>query len=255
MSETQKLIREARFGPPKSWKTGAVVTSYPRPLLCLECDEGGMDICPGAIKIKQSDFYTATQQARKDLPSVSYVDFTENYKPEMSLDLSVERNPNSFPEVVRAINYLTKSCPWRTVVLDSTSALQKFILGYVAATAPAQLADARKWAATVGGKIDNIITVLGSLKDTHVVTIMHEDYEKNELTQIVTTNPMLYSKLRLYVGGILSQFFYQKIYNGKPTLWAQDDGMIKGVGSRWPDLTNKKQITPPTCKEIYGEIT
>jgi hypothetical protein len=41
-----KYIREGRMGPPKSFKTGAVLGTYPKPLLCLEFDESGGDIIP-----------------------------------------------------------------------------------------------------------------------------------------------------------------------------------------------------------------
>jgi hypothetical protein len=254
MPTEQKLIREARFGPPKCWKTGSVVSSYPKPLLVLQCDLNGIDIItPQPPHIPLTEFDAWTKKERKALPLISYVDFNENYKPGMTLEMEVQKNSDSFPQIVRTVNALSRNCPWRTVVLDSTTSMQGFIYGYLASTAPQQLADARKWAASIGKKIDEVITVLSNLKDTHIVVIMHEDVETNEITKQSSFTPMLYSKLRLYVGGILSQLFYQKMDQGKPTIWTGDDGFIRGVGARWPDLRERKKITPPTCQEIYGQ--
>lgn len=41
-----KQIREIRWGPPKSFKTGAVAGTYPKPLLYFGFEEAGLDVIP-----------------------------------------------------------------------------------------------------------------------------------------------------------------------------------------------------------------
>jgi hypothetical protein len=169
------------------------------------------------------------------------------------MDLNMPPNAEGWPGFHKVAKTLITSCPYRTVVIDSFTSLQKLLYGYIVSTSPAQLADARKWAFTIGQKVDQVISAFAMLPNTHVVFIFHEDQEKNELTSEINTNPMLYSKLRLYTGGILSQFFYQKMEGGKAVLYTQATGFVKGIGARWPDLMNRPKITPPTFNEIYGK--
>jgi len=50
-----KLIRELRMGPPKQFKTGAVVGTYPKPLLLCQFDRGGVDIVPPRAFVADKD--------------------------------------------------------------------------------------------------------------------------------------------------------------------------------------------------------
>jgi hypothetical protein len=50
-----KLIRELRWGPPKSFKTGAVTGTYPKPMLYLGFDVDGLSVIPSKNAIKGND--------------------------------------------------------------------------------------------------------------------------------------------------------------------------------------------------------
>lgn len=261
-----KLIREGRFGPPKTFKTGAIVGTYPRPMLVLELDSGGLDIIPSTpftggdkIKIevtakdittiKFSELATYCSKKPEELPPITCLDLASHAPREISLNYDAPVDTETFISTINSCNQVIKKCPWKTVVLDNTTTLSDAIYNHLAATNKGLLADARKWAPTVGNKIKAVLAEMCNL-NAHFVVIMHEDTEKDELTGIIKTEPMIFSKYRQLVGGFLSQFFYQKLVNGVPKIITADNGFIKGLGARWPELHKENGVT---FKEIYGK--
>lgn len=262
-----KLIREGRFGPPKTFKTGAVVGTYPRPLLVLEMDAGGLDVIPATphkaataikIDIEQKDVVFCTpdkfsewsSKPTTEQPQVLCLDLTSAARNQITLDIKPLKNPTTFPMIVTAINaLLSGKCPWKTVVLDNTTSLSDAIYGYFASANEGIFADARKWAPAIGDKVKYILMECCKLP-CHFVAIMHEDTDKNETTGEIRTEPMIYSKYRQIVGGGLSQFFYQCKRGGQPKILTNDNGFIKGLGPRWPELPNECGVT---FNDIYGE--
>lgn len=263
-----KLIREGRFGPGKTFKTGSIVGTYPRPLLVLEVDAEGLDIIPeqqttradyiklevtakDVVTIKADDFDAWCKKPISEQPKILCVDLANRTRQAISGDVKPQPNPNSFPAIFRTINTLLAAnpCPWKTVVLDNTSSLSESVFGYFAATNATNFTDARKWAPDIGNKVKAIIAELCKLP-CHFVVIMHEDTEKDETTGVIKTEPMIFSKYRQLVGSVVSQFFHQCVKNKKPVIETMDNGYIKGLGSRWPEL-------PPDCgptfNDIYGE--
>lgn len=263
-----KLIREGRFGPPKCFKTGAVVGSYPKPLLLLNTDEGGWSVFPrrseplrkdaipfevffeDIVQIPPAQLAEFCHKKTDDLPPVTVIEIvdlvkqrlmTENYQP-----LANSQPLNDF---VKAVNLLVREgCPWRTVVVDSITGLNDIVLSHVAQTNTAALLDARKWAPMSGIKVAQCIGVITSLP-AHCVFIFHESYRENEQTQETRVAPLVHSQMRDRIGGLLSQWFYAFKQNGKPMIRTSDQGLIKGVGARWP--ANLPDVVGPCFKDIY----
>lgn len=266
-----KLIREGRFGAPKTWKTGAVVGTYPRPLLLLNCDEGGYDVFPSRSEKVRPDFVPfevfqeditvikATQlpeycrKRTEDLGPVTVVEVLDLIKKKQMTQLYQPlANTGPLNDFVAAVNNLViVGNPWKTVVLDSITGLNDLILEHVSADNPKALADPRKWAPMAGGKVAQCIGVLTSLK-AHCVFIFHESYRENEATQEIRIAPLVHSQFRDRVGGLLSQWFYSFKQNGRPMIRTNDLGLIKGIGARWP--SNLPDVCGPTFKDIYQGV-
>lgn len=251
MTETKKFIREGRMGPPKTWKTGAVVSSYPRPMLVLEGDEGGLDVVNepiswlltdelSAVLDPKSTWTPAALTAWKFTPSASSIRLTESY--------DVQGNRAPFSDFIKIANLLLARCPFKTIVIDPVTRLSDIILAHLAVTQASQMADPRKWAFSVGNMVAKIISAFNAIP-AHTVYIMHSAVDKNELTGEIRHEPVVYSKVRDLIGGLLSQFFFQNIEAGKAVIYTQPFGPVMGVGARWPH--NLPTKIGPLYKDIY----
>jgi|SRR5882724_343562 len=265
---TYKLIREGRFGPGKTWKTGAIVNTYPKPMLVLELDSGGLDII-SAVAPSRAD-YIKTDITSKDIKTITTPDELISLQAKTTVEQAIitcydfgnkkskaisdafepQADSDSFPHFIKVANLvLTKPCPWKTVVLDNTTSLSNIIMGKLAAVNKGIFSDARKWSPAIGDKIKAVIAEFTCLP-CHFVVIMHEATDKNETTGEIRTEPAIYSAYRQLVGTVLSQFFYQTKKNGKPVIITNDNGFIKGLGSRWPEVPNECGVT---FNELYGK--
>ena len=244
-----KLIREGRFGPPKSYKTGAVMSSYPRPILGITMKREEMDVIKEPVDwIEVADLAARCKTTPKPVSAIACgniktFDLLESY--------NIPADNTTWPNLVKVVNtLLTAGCPWKTVVIDNTTDLSTAILRHLSATNNGMLADARKWAPAISAKVEQIIEVCSKLP-CHFIILMHEETEKNETTSQVSTTPALFAKFRERVGGGLSQMFYQVIEGGKPMVYTQSQGFVKGIGARWPsDLPAK---VGPLFNDIYGK--
>ena len=249
-----KLIRELRMGPPKCWKTGAVVGTYPRPLLVLNFDQEGLDVITEAITpISVVDFETVCKLPVDKQPPLSVVDFCDTQVKLMTEVYVPQGATKPFKEFVETVNRLVRvGCPWKTIVLDSASGLGDAILAHIAATNASSLASALKWAPMIGGKVHQCMGVMTSIQ-SHVVFIFHASTpEKDETTQQVEITPLVASKwARDRVGSLVSQYFYQCIESGKPIIHTRDNGYVRGIGCRWPNGLAPK--VGATFKDIYGK--
>jgi hypothetical protein len=264
-----KLIREGRFGSPKTFKTGAVCGTYPRPLLLLNIDEEGYSVFPrrnepiakgfipfevfaeDLVLVKPSDLSAFCKQSADKLPPVTVIDVVDMTKQRLMTDFYVPiANDEPLKDFVSTVNTLIREgCPWRTVVVDSVTGLNEVVLSHVAATNKSTLLDPRKWAPMCGNKIAQMIGVLSSLS-CHFVCIFHESFRENEATQEIRIAPLVHSQVRDRIGGLFSQWLYAFKQNNQPKIRTNDFGLVKGVGCRWP--LNLPDITGPTYKEIYG---
>lgn len=263
-----KLIREGRFGPPKCFKTGSVVGTYPKPMLVLSLDPGGLDIIPGKglehkggcilditqediVTIKPADFDTWKAKPLTEQPKVLCVDFSMPSPQAIDLMFAQKKDSESMPTFIATCNSVLKGpTPWKTVVLDNLTRVSEIIHGFISHSNAKMLLDARQWASSIGQKI-GVINAEFTKLPCHYVVIMHESTDKNEITGEIRTEAMIYSQYRNVIGGVLSQFFHQKKSNGKPIIDTTDMAYVKGIGPRWP------VNLPPECgvtfKEIYGE--
>lgn len=248
-----KLIREIRFGMPKQWKTGAVVSTYPRPLLALVFEEGGLDVVQEPIVyIKPSELAEMLTRSVDKIPPIVAIDFCDESKQVLTGMYAATGNREGFESVIMVINLLVqaKTMPFKTIVLDSITQMSEVILRHIAATQAAAMADARKWAGNIGLKIAQIMGVLNSV-NAHVVYIMHAEMQQNEQTNEISVLPLVHSKLRNKIGALVSQFLYACKEGGKPVVYTTDKGFIKGIGCRWP--ANLPPVCGATFKDIYGK--
>ncbi len=246
-----KLIHEGRFGPPKSFKTGAVVGTYPRPLFVLSFDAGGLEIVREPITyIKTEGLAEWVKKPTASLPPITAIDFSGLGRGQLSTTFVPTPDGVTFDLTIKAINLLSQSCPWKTVVLDTVTGLSDCIYAFQSATLSAALADPRKWAGNIGMKVKAIIARVNSLP-CHSVFIMHSEDTKNEQTGDISEKPMIYSRLRDEAGGLFSQFFYSFIESGQPKIRTQSFGLVKGIGCRWP--ADLPAVCGPRFNDIYGK--
>src|SRR6185312_5949992 len=182
-----KFIRELRMGARKQYKTGSVVSTYPRPLLVLNFDESGLDIIKDPVfSIDPAKFDDACKQKLEELHPISVVDFCDTQTKVMSETYGTIGAKDPFKKFVATVNSLVRvGCPWKTVVVDSVSGLGDVILAHMAETSSSSMASALKWAPMVGGKIHQCLGVMTALQ-CHIVFICHcSSPDKDETTGIV----------------------------------------------------------------------
>lgn len=261
-----KLIRELREGRPMTYKTGAVIGSYPYPMLVLSGDPHGMTIVPAIPTSPTSPFkmqfttkdieyktlnevIAMSQLPREQLPKCTVFQFslggsnllTDLYQPTPDL--------KSFPDFNRLGNALVSKCPWKTVIVDPITELQNVIFAHLAGAQSGLLATPMKWAPAIGMKVINTLSTFHRLS-AHLVAIFHTSTpDKDETTSVVSAEPILFgAKARDAVGGIFAQVFAAEIMGGKPMVFTQSTGYYKGIGAKWP------HGLPATCGADFDSI-
>ena len=272
-----KYIRELRMGRPKMFKTGAVVGTYPKPLLYLGFDRDGISIIPrSSYKAEQSAVVmdcsyeditfaktgTMSQEIAKPTHSkITVFDYTQD----MPLELMLTYTPQSAQlaaqqfqapltgDYNQLVAYYRKtgSIPWKTIVFDSMTGYGEVIKMHLAQANPNAMADARQWAYMTGEKQRQLCLSMTGLP-AHIVVIFHTtEPEVNEETKMITELPNAYAKsFRDVVGGLFSQYFYATKEGGKPVIKNADHMFVKGVGSRWP--AGLAATVAPDFNSIYG---
>lgn len=243
-----KYIREARFGAPKTWKTGSILATYPKPMCVLMYDAGGHE-----IHKKAEDIEVITKvEALPTTPSkpITVLDLSFKASQDMEDTYTPAKDKDVFEQTVRAINALRKSCPYKTILVDPVTELSNAIWRHQAVANSAALADARKWAGNIGMKVQQVIDYVNALP-CNTVFIFHNEVNKDELTGKITEQPMVYSNLRNYLGGKFTQFFYQGLKAGVPMLRTNGFELVQGIGCRWPTFTT--EWVGPTFNDIYGK--
>lgn len=270
-----KYIREGRMGKQKTCKTGCVVGTYPKPMLVLLYDEGGLDVIPSKanvatdkdairfdvtaeeiVTIKPSGFAEWLARPMADQPKVLCVDLCDATTKVAAMDFKPIANSMVQQGTIDVINALSTRnangpLPWRTVVMDPITRLQDGIIGHIAQSSSDSLKNAMVWAPMVGSKVYQILGVITSL-NAHVVVLFHSAEEKDERTGSINENAVIYgSKARSAVGALFSQWVYAAKQGHKPVIFTQDQGFIKGVGCRWP--ANLPAICGADFQSIYGK--
>jgi len=253
-----KLIREARMAPPKSYKTGSVGETYPLPMLFLQFDQDGCDvICKREVrKIKPIELDFILQKPETVFPQITEIAYYDIVKPTISAlaeDAYVpQNNIQTYKEFVANLIKLSTiaedKIPFRTVVLDGLSSLQRYQQQHMVSCAPKRMEDARNWAGAIGANILKLTSVAYSIR-TNVVILCHDVTQTNDKTDKVETLPYVYgTNTKKDFGGMPSQFFYQRITNGKALLYTKPVDYVSGIGARWP------QNLPNPCGCTYKEI-
>ena len=243
------------MGPPLTYKTGAVVETYPKPMLVFEFDRGGLDIVKQPIiecEASTAQIVPYCTMERTALPPILAIDFSKTRTKELSLGyVKQDSTPLIlFADVLNAV--ITNGCPLKTVVVDPVTGLTDAVIGHIGMTNSKAMEDARRWAHMAGEKVSQTIGVVQGLP-CHTVFIMHSTEDKNELTNEIKTLPMIPSSLRERIQGLFSQFFYAVLEKGqppKPFVLTQPEAYVKAIGARWPN--NLPAKCGATFQEIYG---
>jgi hypothetical protein len=247
----KKFIREGRMGPPFSYKTGAVVSSYPKPMLVLEFDTGGLDVVKAPIvEVDPSKIVLECKREQKDLPPIQAVLFNTVTKRQLDFaKLNTDGNAVSFAFLDVVNKIVLNGCPWKTIVLDPITGLTEAFIGHIYAVDSEAMKDARNWASRVGVLIQRSINVIQGLP-CHTVFIIHVQTDKNEITGEIVTEPMIPSAIRQHIGRLFSQMFYAVIEQGKPVVYTSPTGFVKSVGMRKPEASPAKMGA--LFSDIYG---
>jgi hypothetical protein len=271
----KKLIRELRWGPPKSLKTGAIAGTYPKPMLYLGFDVDGLSVIPSKNAPKDAaliQFDVAfedivmcepgklsewAKKPKSEQPKILWVDYTKVRPRELTLDYCPLKSQEALQKFQNPgtgdYNQLVNKTelPWETVVLDGVTGYMEVVLSHFSSANPGRMADARDWAFQVGQMVKRVMASMTMLP-CHSVVLMHDEMEKHELSQQINVIPSVYGKeLKQIVGGLFSQYFYSmKSQTGKPVVLMSDKMFVKGVGGRWPVLQGE---VAPDFKSIYGK--
>lgn len=266
-----KMIREARMGRPKTFKSGAILSSYPKPMLYYGLDRGGVDVVPSKnivlppdyiqpdtryedIKhIKPTDFATVANLPMEQQARITAVDFTLEMP--TTIDLSVKPMASQlqlqrFTEVHNATSQ-RPTLPWKTIVLDGATGLTDAVLAYISSTNPNAMTDARQWAGQAGAFVRKTILAMTALP-CHFVCILHSQVDANP-DGTMSEQPSVYSQvLRDDFFGLFSQVFYafKDPITGLPFIRVSDEYPVRGIGPRWP--LGLAKVNKPDFNSIYG---
>lgn len=259
-----KNIRELRIGRPKTYKTGAVVNTYPKPMLVFEGDEGGLSIAtqPVAWIKSYEEMLAACKTKREHQPApISAWQFANTTAKLFDAYGPIPRRGamaefNKFGNLLFQVQ--EQPFPWKTVVLDPATELTELILGDFCVAEPNKMKDARKWAYPVGLKVAQTIQAFFTLP-CHVVVIMHTSQEKevNDEGQVkrIYEEPVIYSKVRDFLGHLPDQYIYSdlRVIGGRreATVDILPTARMAGLGMRWP--THSKDKIGADFASIYGE--
>jgi hypothetical protein len=271
-----KLIRELRWGPPKSFKTGAVAGTYPKPMLYFGFDVDGLSVIPSKNTPK-NDQLVPFDVCYEDIvfcepgklrewvvkpleqqPKILCVDYTKVRPQTLTLDYSPLKSQEALQKfqdpLTGDFNQLCGKTilPWKTVVLDGVTGYMEVVMSHFSSLNPNRMADARDWAFQIGQMVKRVMCSFTMLP-CHSVILMHDEMEKNELSAQISIIPSVYGKeLKNISGGLFSQYFYamKNVNNGKPVILSNDKMFVKGVGGRWPILNGE---VAPDFRSIYGK--
>lgn len=250
-----KFIREGRFGPPKCWKTGSVLDTYPTPIGHINWDQGGYEITKRKHTVVDLPEWQAICRGDRSPPSdITVLDCSFRVEQALTTTYTPVPEEGTFNKTVHGINALHDSAkagklPFKTVVGDPITELSNSIYRHQAKLNTASLADPRKWAGNIGAKVQQTIWYLTALP-CNVVIIFHTEVQKDELTGKITELPMVYSNLRNYLGGMFTQFFYQSSFGKDVKIRTKAFENVNGIGARWPSFD--REMVDPTFKGIYG---
>lgn len=273
----KKLIRECRMGRPKTFKTGAILGSYPKPILHLSFDQGGVDVIPKSTDVITTPGYIKPDVSYEEVthlkpgqigttlatPFSKIVSIDYTISETMAIDLALTPAKASQPFTNFVNDYETlrsfiggkkaqgQELPWKTVCFDGITGFEQIVLNHISSANPGALADARQWASMVGGKVRQAILSLTTWP-CHVVVLMHSNLDVNELNKVISETPNVYSALRNDISGMFSQFFYSCVnFAGQPKIWTGAKDYVTGIGPRWP--LGLPQECAPDFHSIYGK--
>lgn len=228
------------LGPPRTHKT-RFFASVPKPAWIFDVGNGALSLAtdakPGEINILRFGNTVASK-----------IGTTHN------------RTPNAKPleDFITEFNKLFDLPPDKlpkTVGIDDLSELANMVMEYVLAKTGKVQPEFQHWG-MAQEKIREIIRA-GLDLPCHFILIAHDTTDKDELTGIVSIQPMVYGKLAGEIGRFFDDVFYARPGKDKdgspiPQFLAVPDGMVKTAGSRWNHKLMQQKVVPANWQAIYG---
>lgn len=253
-------VRELRFGKPKKGKTKNVVESYPKPMLVLNFDMGGLDSVRSVpvTYVKRTALKELLAKKREELPPVVAIDCIYGASRRISSAIKEKWSGQIMQDTISDLNTIifdTPNMPFRSLVIDSLTGLNDAAIGFVGDLNSKLMEDPRNWGGAASAKIKEIVNAVNSSAIECVVFLAHEQTSTDEVTEISETTPMVSGKYRQKIGADFSQFFYadtESSVDGKLNyiVRAIPTGLVKSVGVRTSDTMPAK--CGPRYKDIYG---
>lgn len=251
-------IRELCFGPGKTGKTKSHVETYPKPMLVLNTELGGLASVKSipVQSLNSKDLPALLAKPTAELPPVVAIDYIYRSGGQISLTVAPSYNKDNLTRLITDLNLVSRNCPFNSVMLDHLTGLSESCVGLIGCDAPAFMADSRKWAGAAGAKAQEVVGFMLGLPCPCVVIIAHETTTTDEKANITTTTPMVVGSLKGRLSAMCEQVFYSDTMQVdgklKYILRTVPFGVVKGLGHK-----GLRDDMPAVCgqsfKEIYGE--
>ena len=244
-----RQIKELRIGEPKTRKTDAVCSTYPRPLLLLNFDPFGPDVLKAGDQVATSDL-PALVNGTEALQDKIYVCDFASVAPRI-LASQYRGKENIGLKFIQSVNTLFAKNPFKTVVLDSWSGMDPVINIFIQNLSNKEEMTLPLWG-LAGTKKEEILQAILSLA-CNVVVICHTEGKKDEVTGEIRIVPYGSGKFPERMGALFSQVFAARAgtdSKGQPEfkVLTCSQGLYKGLGARWP------QGLPPVCGPFFNDI-
>lgn len=252
---SNQKVKELRFGPPLSWKTGAVGTTYPTPLLLFNFQANGWVSIRRPTTVLNSATFRNAMKGKAPFADVTVVDYAAA-KNKLTASVLMPTGSERYSEFVGDFNHLYEYNPFATVVIDPYTLLDVEILNFVVKLDPDIKYPGRAMIAHYGYLQSKKRELIGALLglDCHCVMIGHEESQKDEVTGEINTVTAGTGKFQETMGMHFAQVLYARIEadekgNARPIVHTKPFGRIKSLGMRWPD--GKPAICGATFHDLY----
>jgi hypothetical protein len=249
-------VKELNIGDPKGGKTWAVINSYPRPLLDFNFDPAGYSGLSAVTKVWSPQEFKDGFKKQEKWDGVHVIDFATSTPVRIGGGKFSSKETNTGILLFDCFNLLVENNPFKTVMLDSFSFLDRTIIQYIRAINSKDQLEIQHWY-QVGDKKEEIVNCFLSL-NCHVVITAHIETIKDDITGIVESLPYGTGKFQKKLSAMFSAVIWRRGERG-------GDGQVKYVAENKPNTklsflgirTERKlpAITGPLWDDIYkGEI-
>lgn len=252
MSNQHKVLL---FGPSKTGKTKGVLETYPVKMLVLNFDPQGWMSCTARKTevMTSADYRKAMSEKRptESWPDVTVIDYVRS-----AGDISTAINPVPSPAVIldmiNDLNCLNRHCPFATVVLDSYTTIDMYLLDFILALNGKVTMELQHYKMLEGKKWELLTKILPL--PLNVVVIAHEEASKNETTGEITLIPYGTGKVQAVIPLMFSAVLHSttrlnQLGKVEYVVETKPRGLAKCLGTRGFEPPD---VCAPDFKVIFG---